>query len=176
MRKLTYAEMRANGICTQCGKVNPEPSKCRCPECMERTRQQRKENRAYALKIGVCTVCKSGIPYPGKKICEDCLEKMSDYRAANRNPVKMHEVYKRRKAECEMKGLCIGCKKRRAREGHAYCVECYIRRRRKQISKIQTISRSERPKYGLCYVCGKELDNKTKVCTSCRDKIFKERA
>lgn len=161
-------------MCVACWKPNPT-NQSRCPECSEKYRLQRRENRRYSEKIGLCTVCNKGIPFPGKKICEDCLDKISEYDKKRNTPEKLHEVYKRKKAMCDAKGLCIGCKKRPARKGHAYCIECYAKRRRKQLETQGTLPRSERPKYGLCYICGNDLDNKTNVCTECRNKLFKRK-
>ena len=175
MIELTYSELRENGLCTQCRKPNPTPDMSRCPDCMRRTREQRRSNREYASKIGMCTVCFKGIPLPGKKICEDCLDKISDYDANRNTPQRLHTIYKKRKESCTRNGICIGCKKRPAREGHAYCVTCYAKQKTKREQNKSDIIRSERPNYGLCYICGNELDNKTNVCTACRNKIFKRK-
>lgn len=163
---MTYKELRANGICPQCYKPNPTPDKSRCPECLKKMYLQRKHNRDYAAKHGFCTVCYKENILPGK-LCPDCLEKASIYNSRI-TPQKMHEVYKRKKEKCDMNGLCIGCKKNPARPGHAYCVSCYVKIRRKQLRNVNTISRSERPNYGMCYICGGRLDNKSNICTKCR--------
>ena len=172
MRKKSYAEMRADGLCTICGKENPTPEKSRCPECMERFKQNRKSNRQYRIKIGMCSVCGKNEAEPNKKMCYECLGKESDKYAEKGKSETAKEKDRERKrilsAERTENGLCSRCGKPKSGSHTKLCGRCkgYLRIYRN--NHRGDIARSERPDYGICYICGNhQIMNGKRVCKEC---------
>ncbi|RHQ70270.1 hypothetical protein DWY27_04910 [Clostridium sp. AF24-2LB] len=69
--------------------------------------------------------------------------------------------------KCKEKGICPKCGKISI-NGKVYCKSCRSAMKAKRDSEKKTVHRSERPNYGICYICGKEqvIKNK-KVCPKC---------
>lgn len=168
--KRRYEYRKANGICTRCGKNKALEGKTICSECAEKMSVSRKANREYARKIGKCTVCHQEYTIPGKCVCERCNEKMDGNRKKNYDADKVHKRDVARIEDCRSKGICIGCKKRPVQKGFAYCSTCRIKRKTRIEANKCDIERSERYKYGLCYVCGEPIDTAGRSCQKCKDR------
>ena len=69
--------------------------------------------------------------------------------------------------KCKENAICPRCGKP-SDSGKVYCKTCRAAMKGKREHDKKTISRSERPNYGICYICGKEqvMENK-KVCPKC---------
>lgn len=172
MRKKSYAEMRAEGLCTICGKNNPTPERSRCPECMERFKENRKANRQYLIKIGMCSVCGKNESEPNKKMCYECLGKESDRYAENGKSETAKENDRERKrilsAERTENDLCSRCGKPKHGSRTKLCGRCKAYLKKYRNNHRGDIARSERPDYGICYICGKKpVMNGKKVCSEC---------
>lgn len=168
---MSYAEMRASGLCTVCGKENPTPDRSRCPACTERENANRKGNREYRKKIGICVRCGKHEAEPHKTLCYECIGKEQDLYYASPRTDKERERDRDKKRELagerRAKGLCHRCGKRESYSGEM-CEKCKAYLRRYRNKHRRDITRSERPSYGICYICGKHPTMKDKgVCDEC---------
>lgn len=172
MRIKSYSEMRAEGLCTKCGKPNPTPDKCVCPECAERRREQKKIRYQYMKRIGKCVRCGKNYAEPGKTICLECSWKASDdyfskYRERKLEYCKTYDA--KRTLDMKSNGICTNCRKRPA-DTKSLCVRCKAMFRKSNDAHRMDIYRSERVSYGICYICGKKPVMQGKgVCSSCYD-------
>lgn len=170
MRKKTYAEMRAEGLCTKCGKPNPTPDKSVCPECSERRKAQKKIRYEYMKRIGKCVRCGKNDAEPGKTMCLECAGKESDdyfskYREKKLEYCKAYDA--KRRLDRKANGICVYCGKRPA-DTKSLCVCCKAMFRKRNDARRNDIVRSERVSYGICYICGKNPVIPGKgVCLSC---------
>lgn len=170
MRKKTYAEMRAEGLCTKCGKPNPTPDKSLCPDCAERDRERKRNKVKYMKRIGKCIRCGKNDAEPGKTMCLECAGKESDdyflkYREKKLEYCKVHDAKKR--LERKANGICVCCGKRPA-DTKSLCVQCKAMYRKRNNARRNDIHRSERVSYGICYICGKNPAIPGKgVCSEC---------
>lgn len=164
--------MRAEGLCTKCGKPNPTPEKSICPKCAERRSEQKKIRYEYMKKIGKCVRCSKNDAEPGKIMCFECSGKESDdyfskYRERKLEYCKAHDA--KRALDRKSNGICIYCGKRYA-DTKSLCVQCKALFRKRNSTRKDNIHRSERISWGLCYICGKNAVIPGKgVCISCYD-------
>lgn len=173
---MSYAEMRENGLCPKCGKENPTPDKSRCPICAERDSKNRKENRQYLKKIGMCVRCGKNKAEPNKTLCYECIGKESDSYYASERTEEQKERDRNRKRELAEErianGICPKCGKYKSDNG-GICKKCKAYLRQYRNKNRHDITRSERPNYGICYICGENpvMEDK-KVCEKCyQDRI-----
>lgn len=157
MRIKLYSEMRAEGLCTKCGKPNPTPDRCLCPECAEKHREQRKNKREYMKRIGKCVRCGKNDAEPGKTMCLECAGEDSDnyfskYHEKKLAYGKVHDT--QRTLYRKSHGICISCGKRPA-DSKSLCIQCKAYFRKRNDMRRNDIHRSERVSYGICYICGK---------------------
>lgn len=170
MRIKSYSEMRAEGLCTRCGKPNPTPDKCVCPECAKRISEQKKAKREYMKIIGKCVRCMKNDAEPGKTICLECSGKASDdyfskYRERKLEYCKIYDA--KRTLDRKANGICVCCGKRPA-DTKSLCVQCKAMFRKRNDLRRIDIHRSERVSYGICYICGKNpIIPGNGVCSSC---------
>lgn len=170
MRIKSYTEMRAEGLCTKCGKPNPTPEKSICPKCAERRNEQRKIRYEYMKKIGKCVRCGKNDAEPEKIMCLECSGKESDnyfskYREKKLEYFKTHDA--KRTLERRANGVCVCCGKRPA-DTKSLCVQCKAMSRKRNNAHRNDIMRSERISYGVCYICGKNpIIPGNGVCSSC---------
>jgi hypothetical protein len=171
MRKKTYAEMRSEGLCTICGKPNPTPTLSRCPECAKRARENRRRAKEYRAGIGICIRCGKNKAEPHKKMCYECLGKESDtYKSKGRTGEQREKDRERKRQLAEERRtahICIRCGKHHTDTG-GLCAYCRGKQKTYRDNNRSDIQRSERPDYGICYICGKQpiIEGK-KVCSSC---------
>lgn len=174
MNKKTYEERKSKGLCVYCGAI-PETKGVACNKCKERNKQTRSKNKQYAQKAHICNRCFRNKVEVGL-ICYDCLEKAAEYREKNKD--KIHETskiyYKNTYDKLKKEKICTQCRKRKAKEGKTMCKVCLGKKiRYKERYGIGGISRSERPNYGLCYFCGKELNGEKNICIKCKERCIK---
>lgn len=78
-----YAERKADGLCTQCGKP-AIPGRSRCESCAEnaraKARARMRRQRPAWRKLGICTVCGCRIAIEGQKWCAVCAERTAEYK------------------------------------------------------------------------------------------------
>lgn len=173
MRKKSYAELKAEGLCTRCANPNPIGGSL-CEGCRKRQSEQRKSNREYRVSIGICTRCGKNKAEPNKRLCMECLGKENDTYYVNGVSAKKKESDKMRKRAYTVArreaGLCYRCGKTKASYGRM-CERCRAKARSYRESARCDILRSERPYYGICYICGiDEVVNGKKVCQRCYSK------
>lgn len=102
-----------------------------------------------------------------------CYDVYNRRNRKRRNIVAMN-YYRKEIVRLKEQGLCRGCRKRKATDGHTYCSICLAKKReqgkedRRKKDKIG-LERSERPNYGFCYTCGKPLDREGRVCKGCAE-------
>lgn len=69
----TRAELRAEGICTTCRKMDADPGENTCESCKERSRRLCANERANAVAAGLCQRCHVTKPRDGGVTCKGCL-------------------------------------------------------------------------------------------------------
>ena len=173
MRKKSYAELKAEGLCTKCAKPNLIGGSL-CTECRIKQSEQRKNNRRYRVSIGICTRCGKNKSEPNKRLCMECLGKENDIyheRGVSSKRKEADKMRKRKYAEEHRKiGLCYSCGKKYAING-GMCQRCRAKAKIYRDSNRCDISRSERSAYEICYICGSnEIVKGKKVCQSCYEK------
>lgn len=175
---MMYAEMRAAGLCTSCGKTNPTPEHGICPCCRGRKSKARRENMAYLKSIGVCVRCGKNKAEPHKVLCYECAGAESDAYFQNGGKTeKQKENDKNRKrllAQQRLEsGMCPRCGKYPAVNG-GVCKQCRAYARRYRDLHRDGLPRSEWRSYGICYICGKHAVIPEKgVCQSCYEARLK---
>lgn len=158
MRKKTYAEMVAAGLCTNCGKKSDSKL---CQSCRDKHNERRREAYRYKKLLGRCKWC-SNPAEPHRELCYECLGKARDkyhtFGKKKNNEAKMRTYYERK-----ANGICTRCGKKPKEVGQL-CKRCYCKVR---VDKYEGIHRSDRPSYGLCYICGEPKMENFNVCKSC---------
>ena len=77
--KQRYERLKAEGLCTECGKVPARPDRVTCGECAKRLSESQKRKRQKYIADGRCTIC--GKPaYRTNRLCLDCAIKTGEYR------------------------------------------------------------------------------------------------
>ena len=179
-QKKAREKRKSERKCDRCGKPLKDGEKIRCKECCDKQYSITKSNREYAKKAGICTVCQVNLVLAGQTICETCREKQREYNRKNppsqEQRKKKNEKQKREREARKKQSVCIECGKRKAEIGKVRCHNCLVKnklRQRKRYRKQNgiTIERAERPSYGLCYICGAEIDIAAKVCSKCKERI-----
>lgn len=177
-RKMAYAEMRAAGLCTICGKTNPTPDHGICPSCRDQQNKARRENKAYLKSIGVCVRCGRNKAEPHKVLCYECAGAESDAYFQNggktENQKEKDKNRKRLLAHQRLEsGMCPRCGKYLAMNGGT-CKKCRAYGKRYRDSHRDSLPRSEWRDYGVCYICGKnEVIPGKGVCQNCYETRLK---
>lgn len=167
MRKLTRQELLENGLCPVCGKENDRVGKCMCSECRERNAENRRDIYAYRKRIHVCVRCGKQEAEPHKSMCINCIEAEKIRNAKSYDRDKAREAKRKQSAKRIANGKCPECGKHPMYMG-GECKWCRAKQKQYRDNKRQDIDRSERPRYGLCYICGKPIiDNTKSVCPDC---------
>lgn len=184
MSKNTYYIRKAQGICVNCGKEKAVPGKVHCQKCADKCAEYRTKSRELFKSLGLCPKCGKNKLFGTEKMCPECLARMyeinrkSKAKAAGSYEQWCKDYYKADKARLEEQNLCRACRKRQRAVGHTYCESCLAKKRieSREIrnrTKNNGIPRSERPNYGLCYICGGKLDRDGRICTKCAKKAAK---
>lgn len=122
-------------------------------------------------KNGICVQCLRYDASPGRVRCEVCLEKNAEVARKRREKMKSvsrAEEYRKVRETRKEQGLCIWCGKPRSSYSSVFCVDCRIKNQRKNNARKKSMARSERPIYGMCYRCGKQVCLGDKLCPECR--------
>lgn len=136
--KELYQWYKEHRICPQCGSNKAAPHRVRCWECLHKNAESTRKQRE---------------------------KKNNAERQQNRN---RHNVYlSNLRKERKQKGLCIWCGKPRTPTSTCFCLDCKIKNQRKNDARKIGIERSERPAYGLCYICGSAIEEGEKLCEKC---------
>lgn len=170
-RKMSYSEMRASGLCTRCGRENPTPDRCLCPDCRKKKNEARRSNYSYWKRIKICVRCGKNKAEPGKVFCYECAGKEQDeyYKKEKTDIERERERDRKRKLRSQRKesGLCPKCGKYPSISGGT-CKKCRAYMRMYRDSHRNGLPRSEWRSYGICYNCGKNKAITGKgVCQSC---------
>lgn len=158
-------------MCPKCGKENPTPERSMCPDCAARNSELRKQNRKYHERIGICTHCGKNPAEPNKKLCYECLGQFQDSYSEKGKTDEQKEKDRLRKRQLKQtrieNGLCPRCGKHQSQNG-GLCQRCRAYLKNYRDKNRCDLSRSERPDYGICYICGKNPTIKgKKVCDKC---------
>lgn len=171
VKRIQYRGKRENNLCVTCGRVPPEKGKSQCRECLDISARKKREERHMRKEMGICVACGKERAYDGETLCLSC--KMHQRETESKKP-KTEEQKQKQSIEDKEKyynrkslGVCVNCGKRPKQHG-LLCERCYSTILRRK-SRIQNdITRSERPNYNRCYICGKEgLMEGKRVCEEC---------
>lgn len=109
-------------------------------------------------------------------MCYECIGKENDlYHSSERTEEQRERDRNRKRQQAEErreKGVCPRCGKYKSEHGEI-CKKCKAYLWRYRNNNRHDIMRSERPNYGICYICGNNpvLDGK-KICEKCyQDRI-----
>lgn len=175
-------ERAAAGLCTQCGGLLDTDGRM-CSVCREKSRSKEAESRQYYRLHGICPYCRKEIIFNAEKMCPECrVERYIRTAARKRRLTEEQNHLERKKALASMNrlrtkrkaaGICVSCGKKNAMENRVYCSLCLAKQReynREYYRKSRGIyiPRHERASYGLCYICGKQLDCESRLCKKCR--------
>lgn len=161
----------------RCGKVKAVQGKVMCAECAEKSKVYRQETREFLRNMGLCPRCGKNKLFGDEKECPECSAMMYEInqRSRERRSITAMDYYRKDIVRLKSEGLCRSCRKRKVAEGHTYCSVCLVKHRERgriyRRKKDNAIDRSERPNYGLCYICGEPLDREGNVCVKCADKM-----
>lgn len=147
-----------------------------CAECAEQQKIYQQKTREYLRNLGLCPRCGKNKLFGDEKECPECTAMMYEInqRSRKRRNITAMDYYRKDIKRLKEQGLCRSCRKRKAAEGHTYCLVCLANHRKKsreyRKNKGKTgLERSERPDYGFCYTCGEPLDRDGRICKKCAD-------
>lgn len=170
-----YRRRKENGLCPRCGKPLDRKG-FYCSECVKEVRVNARKNREFYRKNGICPECGKNKLFGDEKTCPECRAKAQNRKnnCTDEQKQKYRESQneKRRKLHKERakKGICTRCGRRKAVAGKKKCAICQEKENEQKRKKNSNgIRRSERPKYKLCYLCGKELDREGGLCKKCAE-------
>lgn len=173
MSKGTYERRKAQGLCVKCGKENSNGF-VMCDECMEKSKQYKKEWRRAYLDLGICPKCQTNPVIRGQGLCVDCRdahnERGKTYRERTSSKLSRIEYQKKFIARKKAEGLCTKCGTRKTVGGKVWCPRCLAKNRERMAKKRLEngiLERSLRLELGYCFQCGKPLDRDGKICSSC---------
>ena len=178
-KKRKNLQCKAAGICVTCMHEKAIPGYVQCEKC----RVKKSEKLHHLITIGICINCQSEYAEPGKQQCYDCAEKnrlkaQVRYAAETEEQrterlLKRRVIFKLRTEKMKAAGLCTRCGKRKVallNHNSTRCLDCILTTNRRNVArKPDTLLRSERPSYGLCYICGSTAIDGKKLCARCRD-------
>ena len=178
--KARYDRLKAEGLCTYCGKRPALEGRTLCGPCAEKSRVRSRERMAWLKSKGYCVHCGREKAEPGRTRCLACLGWQAEYDASHRTDndarrqrgaLASKARYDRLKAE----GVCIDCGKRPA-EGGVRCPVCRANRRADYRRRYERTGWREA---GLCPKCGKPPAEGYKLCpehlAAARDALAKVR-
>ena len=174
MTRKEYYRLKEQGKCVRgCGRMARQ-GKTMCTECAEKVRKYHEDNRKWAKQHNLCPRCLKNRLMGEEKICLECLANaaITNKKSREKNHGSNHNYYIMDIARLKENGLCRGCRKKKAAEGHTYCQSCLAKKRNRRRRDYQNetknfIPRSERRAYGLCYNCGNPLDSDKGLCEKC---------
>ena len=135
-RNNAYTQQRITaGICS-CGKTI-EDRKTKCPDCLKRLSESKKEKVRIAKSLGLCINCAKNEAVPGLSMCVECIIHKSEYRQSRGPQVisekrkEAHRRYNRERNErLKQAGICICCgQKPISRASNSLCIDCDTRKK-----------------------------------------------
>ncbi len=173
-RKMSYSEMRAIGLCTRCGRENPTPDRCLCPDCRKKKNEAKRSNCSYRKRIKMCVRCGKNKAEPGKSLCYECIGKEQDeYYEKERTDIEREKERDRKRMlalQRKKSRLCPKCGKYPSINGGT-CKKCRAYMKLYRDSHRNGLPRSEWRSYGICYTCGKhKVIPGRGVCKNCYEK------
>ena len=170
-----YRQRKQAGLCTRCG-APAKAGQSRCPICAKADNATTKENRQFYKEHGICTVCHSRPSIPGLTRCVDCTLRDVDARAMQTPTAEQRErqaaTSRARYQALKDAGLCVVCGQRCAADGHALCLDCSTRRRRKRIER-KPPKKMKAPEQ--CTWCDNPHLPGKKLCQACYDARIKRK-
>ncbi len=140
-------------------------------------KQYMKERRAWFKSLHFCTECGKQDAYTlnGRNRCYECSEKHNKQSNTERHKERNKEYAKTVYTKCIEQKICTQCHKRKPTPGRKICLICLAISRNRYLEKnAGNTLRHQRSSYGLCYICGKELDGQlktdgreSKLCSHC---------
>lgn len=135
-----------------------------------------KEKYEWLKEHHLCVSCKKQDAYTlgGHIYCYECnskrLVRSEEYRQSHRE--QRRAMDKERYEYFKQKGICAGCRKRVAKEGHVYCDVCLGKFKKRHASTyIKSYTREEAVSNGMCRTCLKEkVKPGYKICEKCYQK------
>lgn len=128
-------------------------------------KQEYRERYLFYKQHRVCPSCGTRNAAPGRVRCETCLAVSASRSRKAPDPQRAKEARERRKAA----GKCVWCGRPRAKDSKCYCVDCRLKNHRRLEARRDCIPRSERPAYGLCYICAAPIQGGS-LCDKCRER------
>lgn len=122
--------------------------------------------------LGICVRCHKEQAEPNKVMCWECNEKdLENYRRKReQNRTEQNKKDLARYEILKQNGICTYCKHEKAMPGKYKCKKCLAKLKRRRDANRKDLTRSERPDYGFCYICGKnKLKEGFRVCADCYD-------
>ena len=177
--KARHDRLKAEGLCTRCGKRPAPEGRMLCGPCAEKGRVRSRERTAWLKSKGYCVHCGKEKAEPGRTRCLACLGRQMEYEACcpttdarrQRRALANKARYDSLKAE----GMCVDCGKRPA-EGGVLCPFC---RAYRNAAARRRYERTGWREAGLCPKCGKPPAEGYKLCpehlAAARDALAKVR-
>lgn len=139
------------------------------------------KRKIWLNEHGICRDCGQRDVEPNTQLCFECAQrkykKANEYYQKHKEKIKEQAKERSKKIYEERKenGICVKCGKRKAIKGLTFCIECRAKSKRVKDKRWNNdINRSERPSYGMCYVCGKKITSNEKLCDICLERCRKQ--
>jgi hypothetical protein len=165
--RLSYKELKDNGICVYCKKQKASENKVMCDDCRRKQSDKKKSDRIFYKELGICPRCKKNTIYGDEGNCLECRSEMYSINLKYKDTEKSREQGRRIYYKRKQQGLCATCGKRSNIVGSVSCERCLKKKRYYNEKYNADIPRSHRVSYGLCYICGNPLDTDKKLCSVC---------
>ena len=173
--KVRYEQRKRDGLCVNCGvKLTAGSKYIRCEKCRDKRAEERREEVAWRRLNGFCVICGTNKAKTGRVMCQDCtdatVERNRKVRQINR--VRPYRDYRRKNH------LCMRCGKDLGADTHVNCELCRKKNalanqkfKEQKNGGVPIVPRSERKLYGLCYICGDEVEySDDALCPKCRER------
>ena len=136
------------------------------------------ENYNYYKEHGICPQCGIREDAPGRVRCEICLARNAEAKSKERERetpeqrairLSKMKVYRDKiRRDNRSNGKCVWCGKKLSSYSICFCPDCRVKNQKNNNQIKSSITRSERPSYGICYRCGKNpVMNGKKLCREC---------
>ena len=130
---------------------------------------------------GICPRCRVNNAFENHVFCPECLEKHKircEKTRSEESKEQRRKYVKRKRELCIAFGICRECMKRPVVKGKSKCIECYSKEKQRNKRKSdKKVARDIRTNIGLCYFCGKPVEQGYKTCKKhhsiCADNLSK---
>ena len=139
------------------------------------------EYREWYKKHHICANCGKEKAWKNTTMCPECLEKHKircEKTRSEESKEQRRKYVKRKRELCIAFGICRECMKRPVVKGKLKCIECYAKEKQRNKRKSdKKVARDIRINMGLCYFCGKPVEQGYKTCKKhhriCADNLGK---